>query len=435
MVKSSSIDRLQEIAKEVASCRSVTGKMGALAEAFELFSKETIRLEDAYNQLKEQFEFVNRKLEEINIELKEKVLELDVTTDYLDNILSNMSQGLLFISSTGIVTTYNTAAETILEIPSSKVLFQPFSDSFEDDIFGFSIKQALESGDTSRHLSIKLPAKGERSVEREIEVEATFVLKNNRKEKNSSSDHLDIAMGIIVLIRDITEIRRLQLVASRNDRMKELGEMAAMVAHEIRNPLGGIKGFASLLVRDLKDYPQWQKMASSIVDGTDNLSKLVTNILNYSRPLQIEYRTVNLGNLMQDIVHHVRVDSMMKDNIKIYFEPPVEPVEVKLDQRMIKSSLLNVIVNSVQAMPNGGNITLSLAKENPFVIIKVQDTGEGISKEHLEKIFRPFFTTKPQGHGFGLAEVHRVLQAHNGTIEVDSTVGKGSTFTFKIPVT
>lgn len=428
----SSLDLLRKLVREVNDSQTVAEKMQALSRAFELFTEETTRLELAYVSLQEQFETVNKQLQGMNNKLKEKVLELDITNDYLENILSNMAQGLLFINSNGKMTTYNAAAEALLGLDKSQVLHQDFIEVFGDQFFGFSMKQALESADAPKMTFATLPVNEYRPSVREIEVETSFVLKSNDKKQNSSPP-LDVSMGLIILLRDITEIRRLQSIADRNDRLKDLGEMAAMVAHEIRNPLGGIKGFASLLVRDLKDSPHLQEMASYIVEGTDSLNKLVTNILNYSRPLQIVLQSTDLVSLIKELAQHIRVDSSVKENIEIVTDLPKHPVFGQVDSQLFKSCLLNLVVNSIHALPNGGKIILSLKVENSHIIVQVRDNGEGIPKENMEKIFRPFFTTKPRGHGFGLAEVHRVVQAHNGEILVDSIVKEGSTFTIKIP--
>lgn len=427
---------LQKIVQEVSSSKNMPEKIVALSKAFEIFSQETSKLEKAYLLMKDQFEEVNKQLEETNQKLKEKILELDITTDYLDNILNNMSQGLLFVSSNGLVTTYNPSAEFLLGIERSEVLFRSFEETFGDLFFGFSMKEALESTDVPKLTLVNLPITSKRTSERQIEVEATFVLKNNQGRKTSllnTSSSLDVSMGIIVLMRDVTEIRNLQLIADRNDRMKELGEMAAMVAHEIRNPLGGIKGFASLLERDLVEHPKMQQMAHYIVEGTDSLNKLVTNVLNFSRPLELEWHSISLGGLIQDLIQFVRLDKLVKDNIRIILDTPKHEVIAKVDASILKSALLNLIVNAIQAMPNGGDLILGLKDEESCFIISIEDTGEGIPEANIQKIFRPFFTTKATGHGFGLAEVFRVVQAHHGSIEVDSHIGKGTTFTIKIP--
>ena len=240
--------------------------------------------------------------------------------------------------------------------------------------------------------------------------------------------------GLILLMRDITELRRLQTIASRDDRMKELGAMAASVAHEIRNPLGGIKGFASLLCRDLEEKPEMQQMAEYIVEGATTLDRLVTDVLNYSRPLQMHIEVVDIVDNIRGIIDFVRADQSLGENVSIDFVASKESLSVPIDQQMFKAAMLNLIVNGAQAMKEGGVLRLSCSEDKRYTTITVTDTGVGISAENLEKIFSPFFTTKTEGNGFGLSEVHKIIQAHGGDIDVTSEMGQGTTFTIKLPL-
>ncbi len=421
------LKHLQTVAEQTSSSPSAK----ALSKAFELFTKETVRLEEAYAELKKQFNTVNLKLEISNQKLQQKVSELDFNSYYLNSILSNISQGILFIDLKGDITTYNDAAEMILEKESDTVLFQNFWLNFPDELFGFSIRQALSNKKAPLTTFTHFTSKN--GSQRDLEIDTTFAL-NKSLLTQHSSQRLESMQGIIILIRDITEIRRLQMAANRNDRLKELGEMAAMVAHEIRNPLGGIKGFASLLERDLQNQPELQKMASYIVEGTHSLNNLVTRVLNYSRPLQLEIELTDIVALGKELLQQTAADAALGHGIEMKIDALVSPLMISIDSQLIRSALLNLIVNAIQAMPLGGNLVLKVIPINDFVQIQVIDTGIGIPKENLEKLFSPFFTTKEEGNGFGLAEVYKVVQLHGGTIEVSSTLGKGTTFTVKLPL-
>lgn len=396
-------------------------KISDLTRAFEMFSQETRKLELAYNSLKERFQQVNHRLEETNSALTEKVSELDQMTHYLHRILGNMRQGLLFIHLNGEITTYNEAAEKILDRERSELLGRKFSEIFPDQIFGFSMSQAIECREEIKNGFVQMPT-GSGEV-RELEIEGTFVL-------NGPMEH----QGLILLLRDITEIRRLHRLANRNSRMNELGEMAASVAHEIRNPLGGIKGFASLLKRDLSGNAQLSGMADYIVEGAKRLDGLVNKILHYSRPMMMEIRPIDLVPLAEESCQLVEADSNLNKGIEVERDFP-ESCVLPLDSGMIKGALLNLLVNACQAMPNGGKLGVSIEQENGQVTLRVKDQGVGISEENLDKIFSPFFTTKPEGNGFGLAEVFRAVQDHGGNIEVESKVGEGTIFSLHLPQT
>jgi signal transduction histidine kinase len=427
------LSNLKQATNKALNSASAQDKFEALSRAFQLFSEETIRLEQAYSSLQKQFEEASKELKQTNIVLKQKVSELDITTYYLENILSNMSQGLIFIGFDGMITTYNQAAEVILGVGTNEALFDTFWELFPDDLFGFSVKEALNNKNAPSSLTVNIVNK-ETQEDKHLEIETRFVLAGNydTEEINLNPAH-DFTKGLIILFRDITEIHTLQAIANRNDRMKVLGEMAGLVAHEIRNPLGGIKGFASLLMRDLNDRPELREMAAHIVQGTDSLNHLLTDILNYVRPLKLNLQQVQASEFLHQIIEHIQHDNSIPATVK-FSENFLSNVSLTMDPIILKGAILNILVNAVQAMPKGGTVKVTVTEDNNFGIIRIQDEGEGIPKQIIDKIYNPFFTTKPTGHGFGLAEVHRVIQAHNAAIELETEIGKGTTFTLKFPL-
>lgn len=387
----------------------------------EAFSFESMQIDNAYDALNAQFQTLNFELQETNHKLQGKVAELDILADYLKSLLDNIAQGILFIDMNGTITTYNKAAEAMLGIPKDDILFRPFWNNFKDDAFGFSLQQALREQTASTYWATYQNS--------ELEIATTFSLRGD----NAPTKSLYQKQGMIVMIRDVTEIRHLQILAARADRMKALGEMAARVAHEIRNPLGGIKGFASLLKRDLAGNPELEKMADYIVEGTDSLNRLVGQILQYARPVQPHLEKTNLVATLQEVQQYVLADSSIDtQKIAIAIEA-ISEISISIDASLFKSALLNLVVNAVQAMPEGGKITLSAYEEMGYVILSIADTGTGISEENLSKLYSPFFTTKPEGNGLGLIEVQKVVQAHGGTIDVSSSLGKGTAFVIKLP--
>jgi signal transduction histidine kinase len=237
-----------------------------------------------------------------------------------------------------------------------------------------------------------------------------------------------------VVLRDVSEKQRMQLVANRNDRMKELGEMAATVAHEIRNPLGGIRGYASLLYRDLESQKNLQEMAALIIEGTKSLERLVSTVLQYTRPVQILPRSIEVGQFLKQLVKFVKVDPACPAQVKWALHIPEDPLLAPIDPEAMKSALLNLIFNGIQAMPQGGVLTISLLKIDHGIQIGIADTGVGMSEEMLRRLFSPFFTTKEKGNGLGLVEMEKIVRAHNGAIDVRSCVGKGTTFTLTLPL-
>jgi signal transduction histidine kinase len=405
------------------------GESLALMQALKHFSVETERLESLYRSLEDHFISVQSTLHETQTKLYGKLAELNFTMSYLDTILSHISQGILFIDLKGIVTTYNSAAVEMFEIGANQLLFHPIWDFFSDSAFGFSFKEALRSGGPPKRFFVTW-SRLERKME--LEIETTFV--GMPTSLFSTSHQKSRVEGLLVIVRDITEFRNLQSLNSRYDRLKELGEMASRVAHEIRNPLGGIKGFASLLKQDLKDRPDLEQMASQIIEGTDSLNRFVSNILDYTRPFQPQFISVDLVPFINDILRLVEVDRDITPGTTCQFYCHESALIVSIDPSLFKSALLNLCINALQSMPDGGSLSVSALQIGSWLIIEVSDTGAGISGDNLDKIFSPFFTTKDRGNGLGLSEVHKIIQAHNGTIEVVSKVGEGSRFILKMPL-
>lgn len=399
------LQELQEAAKLALKSESVQEGVEHLARAFNLFSEEAARLKNAYSKLQERFQTVNQ-------ELGVKAANLTRLTGYLTNILKNISDAILFVDLEGTVTLYNTAAQKILGKDAENVLFKKFWDVFPDGHFGFSMREALKFGISHKLLYRK-----------EMEISTTFVYEGPK-----------IYHGMILVFRDISEKQKLQLIAGRNDRMKELGEMAATVAHEIRNPLGGIRGYAALLFRDLRDQPNLQEMAANILEGTKSLEKIVSTILHYSKQVEIQAQTLDLGAFLKQVGKFVKVDPAFPGNVRMSLHIPDIPALVPFDPVALKSALLNLIFNAIQAMPQGGELTISLLMMASTCQINIADTGVGIEDEQLSMLFSPFYTTKKGGNGLGLVETQKIIQAHLGAIDVRSKVGKGSTFTITLPL-
>jgi signal transduction histidine kinase len=404
----------------------------SLEQAFKQFSLETERLEMTYQSLQERFKSVQSTLQESHTRLAGKLSELDFVSRYLDAILNHISQGIIFIDLNGIVTTYNAAAQQILQVPEKDFLLHPFNVFFDDSFLGFSLKKAFATKQCPEISFLSWDQKGHLM---ELEVEATFVAMSPEA---YPLDHRQARatpiQGMLVLLRDISKLRRLQQIADRHDRLKELGELAAHLAHEIRNPLGGIKGFATLLQQDLHDRPDLQQMASYIVQGADDLNQFVSQVLQYARPFQIHLENVDLINLIEEIRQLLQADPAWNGNITFTVQSSLPALLIPIDPQLLKSALLNLFVNAIQAMPSGGSLKVKLESEISWVTICIEDTGIGITPENLSKIFSPFFTTKETGNGLGLAEVHKAIQAHQGWIEVQSEVGRGTTFIIKIPL-
>lgn len=337
------------------------------------------------------------------------------TTLFLKEALQNISEAFLFIDLSGRLVLANDVACKFFSLPAL-VSGQSFWEFFPDDYFGFSMRESLKFG-----LLHGLVYKSQRLLE--LEIKTSFLT------LGPPSHH-----GLVLVARDISEERDVRRALQQNERVKILGTLVAKIAHEVRNPLGGIRGFASLLVRDLEKQPHLKEMALAIIDGTKMIESQMTHILHYARPIQLKIQSRDLGALLRELARFVKVDPAFPSGVKLALHIPNDPIIVPVDADALKSALLNLMFNAIQAMPGGGTLTLSLFRLEGCCQIAIADTGTGIDAETLDHLFSPFFTTKVKGNGLGLVEVEKIVKAHQGTIDVRSEPSRGSTFTLNLPL-
>jgi two-component system sensor histidine kinase AtoS len=243
------------------------------------------------------------------------------------------------------------------------------------------------------------------------------------------------AVGVRGIVVDITERKRLEAQLSEAQRLAAIGETAAMVGHDLRNPLQATTGTLYLARKLLKsEKAQERKKAVELLYTLDDqisyMDKIVSDLQSYAAPVAVEPVETNLSDLIQDTVSSTKIP----ENIEVTVFVPVDLARATVDPVLLKQVLTNLTINAVQAMPEGGKLFIECSKEDKSLSVTVRDTGEGVAPENLEKIFNPFFTTKAKGQGLGLAVCKRLVEAQNGTITLKTELGKGSTFTIKIPM-
>ncbi len=257
---------------------------------------------------------------------------------------------------------------------------------------------------------------------------------SNLKESNQQLEALLKALEI-----NHRKLKESQEQVIQAEKLTSLGELAASIAHEVNNPLSGTLVYTQLLAKKVQrgevddevtlDY--LSKMETELIRST----KLIQNLLNFARESPAEFQPVNLNSIINhafDLVQH----SVNKQKIRVFKELDSSLPGLTADPNQLQQVCLNLILNAIQAMPQGGRLTLHTYVRDKQVILEVQDTGRGIPPENMSKLFTPFFTTKSEvkGVGLGLAVVYGIVQRHKGKIEVRSTVGEGSTFTVSLPL-
>ncbi|GAW92509.1 PAS domain-containing sensor histidine kinase [Calderihabitans maritimus] len=241
-------------------------------------------------------------------------------------------------------------------------------------------------------------------------------------------------IGAVMLIEETTEKRRLEYEAARAETLMVLSEVAAGVAHEVRNPLTTIRGFVQLLQVKLGEENEYSKYLQLILAEIDRANKIISEFLVAARPKEAKKQLVDLNKIVTETLLLVESQAILQD-VEVTKELSDELPLLELVETQIKQVLLNLTRNALQAMPDGGTLSIITYSQDDWVWIKLRDTGVGMPPEHLNKLFSPFFTTKEGGSGLGLTISHRIVKNHGGTIQVESSPGKGTTVTIKLPVT
>jgi signal transduction histidine kinase len=223
------------------------------------------------------------------------------------------------------------------------------------------------------------------------------------------------------LLTDITEVTELREQVALKNNLESLGEMSAGLAHEFKNAIATLQGYAQLL-QSMELNDKAQAAAGSLLNEVRNLSGMVTAFLNFARPQPLHLEDVRVSELIHDCAAELRL------KVVVDADPSLT---IRADERMLRLALLNLMRNGAEANPDG-SVSVSAAREDGSVVIKVRDTGPGIAPADLQKIFIPFFTTKAKGHGIGLALTHRIITQHGGTLTAANSPEGGAVFTIKL---
>ncbi len=330
------------------------------------------------------------KLRSARRELEATLLAVDTLAERHGAVLNELETGILITDEESIIRSANPAGVGIL----GHVMGQPLSRVLEPT--GDQWEHAYESEDGVASLICR------RSV-------------------------LEFG-GSVIVVEDVTELRRMEEMVEREERLAAVGRLAAGLAHEIRNPLASLSGSVQLLQDDGVN-PLHQIVLREVA----HLNELVQDFLDIARPLQLRCIPTDVGGIVQDVVTAFAQDQRYRDRCQVNSDVSDLP-QVSVDGARIRQVVWNLLLNAAQATPDYGHIDVAAEFDNDAMVIRVQDEGVGIPRDQLERIFDPFYTTRTGGTGLGLANVERIVRAHGGTMSVSSALGEGTCFTLYFPV-
>ena len=408
----------------------------AFTEAYTAFNRALDQLATSQRDLESHFTTLNDQLQETNKRLQNSLNEESRLNAYLESMLEGLGSGVVAVDTQNRVTLINEAAADLLGCRPESVLHEP-------------VETVL--GETAGLLALTVSA-GEGAPEQERELSLANDHRLPVRFKTACLRSRDgTILGALAIIDDVSRVRELSRQASRVSTLTALGEMSATVAHEIRNPLGGIGGFADVLARKLDVDDPRRHLVVKITEGIDRLNNVVSNLLTYTRPAQLNLRPVDFVEVVEDCVGFFEIDAGSRvDEIDVQRDYAIHELPCRIDPEQVQQIVLNLLHNAVQAIPGTGWVRIRVRSEDdpkevcewgetsapisPVAVVSVADSGIGMSTDVQSKLFRPFFTTKEDGNGLGLATAKKIIEAHGGTIDVQSEPRKGTEFSVILPV-
>ncbi|TDT63635.1 ATP-binding protein [Fonticella tunisiensis] len=351
-----------------------------------------------------------------------RLLEVQITKltnleNYTGNILDSILNGVIAVDRSLKITSINKEGKNILNQKkemTGEYVYKFFEDGEKlknilndamqrnKGIQGYEV-HSLKCGDT--RVTVRLHA---------------YPLKNI----------LNALEGMVLVIEDITHVKRLENQVRRAEKLSAIGELASGIAHEIRNPLGIIKTISQTINKDIEDE-EIKEGLEIIEHEIDRANKVIQGLLDFAKPSIFNSKIQSIHKIISEVLILMNKYAQ-QHRVEIMYEV-VEDSFINVDADKIKQAFVNIIFNAIQAMPEGGNLNIQLENEDGFSKISFSDEGVGIDENIMEKIFEPFYTTKEKGTGLGLSITHRIIEEHKGYIEIDSKVGVGTTVIIYLP--
>lgn len=357
-----------------------------------------------------------------NVELHQRQQALRA---FNEDIIQTMTNGLVVVDDTAQVTVLNKAAAILLGYDSTEVLGQPLRDAIPG---ASALADVIEA---TLHHPDELPSQHPQN-----EVNVLHRDSNPLPLAVSASTLRDgdgTVTGVVCLFEDLSEAKALEVERRRLDRLAALGEMSAVVAHEIRNPVAGIAAGVEYLSKSIPEESPHKDDVAMIMGEIDRVNRILEDILSVARPFQLKLSTEAVQDILEHVLHRYQV-TIEDRRIHVIRRFASSLPKVRADRERMEQALTNLVLNAVEAMPTGGTLIIGLAAGDRWLTITISDTGPGVPPDIQRRMFEPFFTTKTRGTGLGLAVARRVVEEHGGTIDVASESAKGTTFTIRLPL-
>lgn len=356
--------------------------------------------------------------------------ELEDVQNFMESIIQSIGSGIILTRMDDTITYINRAGERILGYTKHELLGKPF------DLFGLKEKRSIVHSLLDHPDDLDMRKEGWMRRKEGMDLPVGFTINNHVSPMGET-------IGKVVIFRDLTQVYKIQEEILRMDRLISLGKLASGIAHELRNPLAGIKTTAQALSEEMSFNDSKREYLSRITKEIDRLNELLKSFFSFAKPQNLNLASCHIKDIVNEIIPFLIKEIADKGIRFIEVYHPQLP-KIRVDKNQMHQVLLNLFLNAIQAMPTGGELKIQVhplvssvsdGNSQRFIRILISDTGKGIPANLINKIFDPFFTTKPKGIGLGLSIAYQIITKHEGTIQVQSEWERGTTFDIRLPET
>ncbi len=333
-------------------------------------------------------------------------------------MINNLPEGVILTDNSLNIRYLNKNAETILGVNMQGVIGRTPEQTLPTTITSINVSESRSDQVLEKEISIERPD----GHTIPASVIATEVVTTD-----------GMLVGHMYILKDLSQIKQLQLEVQKKEKLAVIGNLAAGIAHEVRNPLSSIKGYASHFKTLFAEDSENRAAAEVLINETERLNRVITELLEISRPSDIKLQEVDVQMVFDTTLRLIHSDANQLDNIEISLEISDDLKNIVIDADRFVQVLMNIYLNSIQAMPDGGLLRTTVISKNDHVEIVITDTGTGMTEDTRRQVFNPYFTMKTTGTGLGMAIVHKIIEAHKGEIRVSSIEGNGTEITICIP--
>lgn len=391
--------------------------LAAISRRLDLISSGKADLAGTTSRRSDEYGTVSTKIERLGRQMRDVKEVFSALKENLDQMMANLQDGVMLFTSDSNAVLVSASAERFIGKPRGEMLGRQPAEIFSrESVLGRTILDAFASREPVSQDEIE-DAQG-----RHIQISLDFIEEHGER------------IGALLTLRDAESVHRIEDEIELSRRLSAIGRLTSGVAHEVKNPINAIVVHLEVLRQKMKEIdPDTRRHVDVISSEIQRLDRVVQTLVDFTRPVELRLSDMDLRKVVDDVVS-LASPAAQKHNVLIEREASPDALPVRIDADLVKQAVLNIVLNGVQAMPNGGTLRLAAKREGDGALISVRDQGPGIPDNIRDKIFNLYFTTKSGGSGIGLAMAYRVVQLHHGSVEFSTIIDHGTTFYLRFPL-